>query len=431
MTSSKQTIVDLPYGTSFLKVQIPTNNLVSVLKRKKSRQLNDEIKEISERLKNPINSLPLNSLPGKTDKVVIITTDNTRACPDDRLLPPILEAIEPRIPRRNIIIVVALGLHHPLSKKELVKKLGCNIVKNYNVINHDVNDVVDLGITHRGTPVGIFKKVIEADIKISTGFIEPHFFAGFSGGRKSISPGVSGERTICHNHSYQMLDDKRSRAGVLHGNPVHEDMVEQAKMAGLNFIINVLLNKKGKITDVFAGDPVLAHEKGCERERHLATASINHKVDISVVTCGGAPLDMDLYQTCKAIDTAAQITRSGGIIIVASRCDAGKGPDSFYDLHSSAGSPSDVLERIKRGEPAGVPWQNQLLARAQLDHEVFLMSSLKPEQVHRMKMTAIPSVEEGIARALTALGKSAEIAVIPQGPHVLPSVERDESVNDY
>jgi nickel-dependent lactate racemase len=431
MAPSKQTIIDLPYGASFLKVQIPTNNLVSVLKRKNSRRLNDEIKEIRERLKNPISSLPLNSLPAKTDKVVIITTDNTRACPDNILLPPILEAIEPVVPRRNITIVVALGLHHPLSKKELVKKLGRNIVENYNVINHDVKDVVSIGTTSRGTPVGIFKKVVEADIKISTGFIEPHFFAGFSGGRKSISPGVAGERTISHNHSYRMLDNKCARAGILRGNPVHEDMVEQAKMAGLNFIINVLLNEKGKITDVFAGDPVLAHEKGCERERHLATASVNHKVDISVVTCGGAPLDRDLYQTCKAIDTAAQITRSGGIIIIASRCDAGIGPRSFYNLHSSAGSPSEVLERIKQGEHTGVQWQNLFLARSQLDHEVFLVSDLRPEQVYRMKMTAIPSIEEGISRALAALGKSAEIAVIPQGPHVLPSVERDGSENDY
>jgi nickel-dependent lactate racemase len=424
MASSKQTVVALPYGDSFLNVPIPTNNFLPEQKRKKRRQLGDEIKEIRQRLKNPINSLPLNSLPGKTDKVVIITTDNTRACPDDRLLPPILEAIEPRVPRRNITIVVALGLHHPLSKKELVKKLGGNIVENYNVINHDVKDVVSIGTTRRGTPVDIFKKVVEADIKISTGFIEPHFFAGFSGGRKSISPGVSGKRTIYHNHSYQMLDNKLARAGVLHGNPVHEDMVEQAKMAGLNFIINVLLNEKGEITDVFAGDPVLAHEKGCELEKHLATASINHKVDISVVTCGGAPLDMDLYHTCKAIDTAAQITRGGGIIIVASRCDAGLGPRSFYNLHSSSGSPRDVLERIKQGEHDGVQWQNLFLARAQLDHEIYLMSSLKPEQVQHMKMTAIPSIEEGISRALTALGKNAEIAVIPQGPHVLPSVER-------
>jgi nickel-dependent lactate racemase len=423
MAPLKQTIVELPYGTSFLKVQIPTNNLVSVLKRKESRQLGDEKKAIRERLSNPINSLPLNSLAGKTDKVVVITTDNTRACPDDKLLPPILEAIEPAVPRRNITIVVALGLHHPLSKKELVKKFGCNIVKNYNVINHDVKDVVTIGTTSRGTPVEIFKKVVEADIKISTGFIEPHFFAGFSGGRKSIAPGVSGGRAISHNHSYRMLCDKRARAGVLHGNPVHEDMVEQAKMAGLNFIINVLLNKKGEITHIFAGDPVLAHEKGCELERHLATANIDHKVDISVVTSGGAPLDRDLYQTCKAVDTAAQITKSGGIIIVASRCDAGIGPRSFCDLHSSAGSPSEVLERIAQGEPNGVQWQNLFLARAQLNHEVFLMSNLRPKQVNHMKMTAIPSIEEGISRALTALGKSAEIAVIPQGPHVLPSLE--------
>jgi nickel-dependent lactate racemase len=225
-----------------------------------------------------------------------------------------------------------------------------------------------------------------------------------------------------------MLSDKRARSGILHGNPVHEDMVEQAKMAGLSFIINVLLNERGNITDVFAGDPVLAHEKGCELEKYLATVHIKHKVDISIVTCGGAPLDIDLYQTCKAIDTAAQITRSGGIIIVAARCDAGIGPRSFYDLHSSAGSPSEVLERIKQGEHAGVQWQNLFLARAQLDHEIFLMSSLRPEQVHNMKMTAIPSIEEGVSKALAALGKKAEIAVIPYGPHVLPSFENGSEI---
>jgi lactate racemase len=427
MAPSKQTMLALPYGTSFLKVQIPTSNLVSILKRKKRPRLDDEIKEIRERLNNPINSPPLNSLPGNTDKVVIITTDNTRACPDDRILTPILEAIEPMVPRRNITVVVALGLHQPLSKKELIKKLGRNIVENYNVINHDAKDVVSIGTTSRGTPVEIFKKVVEADIKISTGFIEPHFFAGFSGGRKSIAPGVSSGKAISHNHSYKMLDDKRARAGVLHGNPVHEDMVEQSNMAGLNFIVNVLLNEKGEITNVFAGDPVLAHEKGCELEKQLATASIDHKVDVCVVTCGGAPLDMNLYQTCKAIDTAAQITRSGGIIIVAARCETGVGPDSFYDLHSSAGSPFEVLERIKQGEHAGVQWQNQLLARAQLHHQVYLMSGLNPEYVHHMKMTAIPSIDEGVSRALKALGKNAEIAVIPQGPHILPSIERDTS----
>ena len=431
MNYSKQTIVDLPYGTSFLKVSIPANNLVSVLKRKESHQLGDEIEAIRGGLKNPINSPPLGSLPGKNDKVVIITTDNTRACPDSILLPPILEAIEPVVPRRNITIVVALGLHQPLSEKEMLEKLGRNIVENYRTINHDVKDVVSLGTTSRGTPVEIFKKVAEADIKISTGFIEPHFFAGFSGGRKSIAPGVSSERAICHNHSYSMLKDKNARAGVLHGNPVHEDMIEQAKMAGLNFIVNVLLNEKGEITDVFAGDPVIAHEQGCELEKHLATACIDHQVDVSIVTCGGAPLDIDLYQTCKAIDTAAQITKSGGIIIVAARCDAGIGPRSFYDLHSSAATPTEVLERIKQGEHTGVPWQNLFLARAQLEHEVFLVSGLEPEQVRHMKMTAIPSVEEGLSRALAALGQSAEIAVIPQGPHVLPSLKRDGSENDY
>ena len=430
MSHKEQTIIELPYGSSFLEAKIPTENLVSVLQRKASSKLGDEIKAIRENLKNPINSPPLNKLLTVTDKVVVLTTDNTRACPDSKLLPVILEELESFISRQNITIIVALGLHPPLNKKSLIGKLGRNIVENYKVINHDFTDVVHIGTTSRGTPVEIFKKVLEADIIISTGFIEPHFFAGFSGGRKSIAPGVSGKRAIYKSHSFQMIDDKHARAGVLHGNPIHEDMVEQTEMAGLKFIVNVLLNYEGKITHVFAGDPVLAHEKGCELERYLASVSIDHGVDIAIVTCGGAPLDLDLYQTCKAIDTAAQITRAGGIIIVAALCNAGVGPKDFYDLHSLATSPSEVLDRIRRGETVGVSWQNQILARAQLDHKVFLMSSLKPEQVSNMMITPISSVEEGVLKALSALGEDAEIAVIPEGPHVLPYIGQGELASD-
>jgi lactate racemase len=422
MAGLKPTTVDLPYGESCVKAKIPSKNLVAVLKRKDSRALADEVKAIRESLLNPIESRALSELAGKTDKVVIIVTDNTRASPDDRLVPLILEQIEPRVPRKNITVVIALGLHPALTRKEMVEKLGANIVENYNVINHDINDVVKIGVTSRGTPVEIFKKVLDADVKISTGFIEPHFFAGFSGGRKSIAPGVSGRNAICANHSFRMLDDVRARSGVLTGNPIHEDLVEHAKMAGLNFILSVLLNEKGQITHVFAGHPVLAHEKGCEVEGRLAAAGIDHKVDISVVTCGGAPLDIDLYQTCKAIDAGAQITKPGGIIIVAALCNAGMGPKSFCAMHASAGSPQEILARLKNKGCEGVPWQNQILARDQLDQRVFLMSSLAPEQVSSMIITPISSVDEGISKALAALGDSAEIAVIPQGPHVLPYV---------
>jgi nickel-dependent lactate racemase len=418
----EETLIHLPYGNSFLDVKVPANNLSFILERKNTSVLDNEPAAIREALYSPIHSPHLSQGIGRNDKVVVLVTDNTRACPDEKLLPVILEAIEYKVPRRNITIVVALGLHPPLGRDTLVKKLGHNIVEKYDVRNHDPARTVHLGTTSRGNPVEIYQDVAQADFIISTGFIEPHFFAGFSGGSKSIAPGVSSKKAIYQNHSYKMVNDKRARAGILHGNPVHEDIVEQAKLAGLNFIVNVLLDKTGTITQVVAGDPVIAHEKGCELENALASATIDHEVDITIVTNGGAPLDLDLYQTCKGIDTAAQITRPGGIIIVASLCPAGLGPQAFYSLHASAGSPREVLERIKRDEPVGVQWQNQILARCQLEHKVYLMSSLNPAEVQGMMIHPVSSIEEGIGRALSALGRDVEIAVIPEGPHVLPFV---------
>jgi nickel-dependent lactate racemase len=316
-----------------------------------------------------------------------------------------------------------LGLHTSLSKEDLVKKLGKGIVSGYCVLNHDIADTVNIGVTSRGTPVEVNRRVLEADFRISTGFIEPHFFAGFSGGSKSIAPGVSSRMAIYHNHSYEMLDHPLSRAGILKGNPVHEDIVEQAKMAGLNFIVNVLLNESHQITHVVAGDPVKAHEKGCQIERGLAGFKVDHKVDITITTNSGAPLDLDLYQTCKGIDSAALITRKGGIIIIASACNRGAGPEAFTQLHLSARSPAEALTNIKSAKFNHLPWQNQRLAQAQLDNDIYVVSGLDGSLVRNMMMIPVPSIEEGLNMAFQKLGSSARVAVIPEGPLVLPLLQ--------
>ena len=316
--------------------------------------------------------------------------------------------------------MIALGLHPPLDRPEMITKLGKEIVENYRVLNHDVNQTVNIGTTSRGTPVDINRRVIEADFRLSTGFIEPHFFAGFSGGRKSIAPGVFSVRSAYKNHGYAMLEHPETRAGNLKGNPIHEDMVEQAKMARLDFIVNVLLNKRREITHVVAGDPFQAHEEGCRIEKEIVGVRVPRLVDISITTNSGAPLDLDLYQTCKGIDTAAQITRPGGIIITVSACSAGLGPDSFRELHASVNSPEAVLREIKRQEPIGVQWENQILARTQLKNTVYLVSSLEDSLVRDMMLTPVRTVEEGLEKAFQVLGADASIAVIPEGPLVLP-----------
>ena len=415
-----------PYGDSFLKARIPTGNISFILEKRQLNGIENERKAITNSLRWSIGGPPLTERFNTGDRIVVIVTDNTRPCPDDRLLPPILAELEQKTPRENITIIIALGLHPPLDKKKMVKKLGSDIVENYRVLNHDVNDTVYLGTTTRGTPVEVNRRVMEADFRISTGFIEPHFFAGFSGGRKSLAPGVMGVSSIRANHGYEMIEHPHARAGVLKGNPVHEDMVEQAKMAKLNFVVNVLLNSKGEITNVAAGDPFEAHERGCEMERENAEVRVDHEVDIVVTSNGGAPLDLDLYQTCKGIENASRITREGGIILIASSCSAGVGPDEFLELHGSADSAAEVLRLIRPGEPAGVQWQNQILARTQVKNEIYLISSLDDGMVKDMMISPVESIEAGLEKAFDSLGRDAEIAVIPQGPLVLPVLDEQE-----
>jgi len=411
--------VRLPYGDSFLEVDLPDRN-TNLLTGKHAPGLKDERKSILSALRTPIGSAALRERVKKNHRIAVITTDNTRACPDDRILPVILEELEAIVPGENITIIVALGLHAPLTHDELEKKLGKDIVASYKVLNHNPALTTCIGETSRGTPVEVFTPVLASDFRISTGFIEPHFFAGFSGGCKSIAPGVSSARSIRANHSYRMLEHPAARAGVLAGNPVHEDMLEQAGKAGLDFIVNVLLNEDGGITHVFAGDMKAAHEAGCRKARENNLVRLDRPADITLTSNSGAPLDMDFYQTVKGIDMAARITRPGGIIIAAAACRIGLGPEAFCALHAQAGSPGEVLETIRSSAPAGVCWQNQLLARAQIEHDVFLVSELDDAAVTSMMVTPAASVKAALEKAFLALGGDSHLFVVPGGPLLLP-----------
>jgi nickel-dependent lactate racemase len=412
--------LDLPYGNAYVKAHIPVNNLKRILTTKHVKGLSNEREEITASLRSPIASLPLLDRINKDDKVVVLVTDNTRPCPDDRLLPPILTEIEHKLSRDNITIIVALGLHPALDRNELIELLGLEIIENYNVVNHDVNDTVHIGTTSNGTPVDINKRVVEADFRISTGFIEPHFFAGFSGGRKSIAPGVFSVRSAYINHSYKMIEHPCTRDGILDGNLLHADLLEQSKMARLDFIVNVLLNKQREITHVVSGDPVKAHEKGCELSREIVGVRVDSKADITITTNSGAPLDLDLYQSCKGMYTASKVTRDGGIVIIAAACNAGIGPESFRELHASVKRPIEVLQKIKREQPIGVQWQNQVLAVLQLRNDIYMVSELEHQVLRDMMIVPVNTVDEGLKKAFSILGDDAEITVIPEGPLILP-----------
>ena len=420
----KQNIIEikLPYGESFKTIHIPEKNLAGVLETRQHPGLGNERESILASLREPIDSLPLVDRVDENDRVAIIVTDNTRACPEDRILPPILEELEKKISRDNITIIFALGLHPPLDRVQMEKKLGQDIVDNYRVLNHDINDCINIGTTSHGTPIDINRRVIEADFRISTGFIEPHFFAGFSGGRKSIAPGVFSVRAAYKNHSRTMLEHPMAKTGILKDNPVHKDMIEIARAAKLDFIINVLLNKKGEITHVVAGDFIRAHEKGCEIAKEIAGVSLGRKADITITTNSGAPLDLDLYQSVKGMETASHFTRDGGIIIICSACYDGAGPEEFVEIHRSAKSPQEILEKISDEHPAGVQWQNQILANIQCKNDIYVVSEMDEKIIRDMMMTPFPVFERALEDALRRLGKDASIAVIPEGPLVIPLV---------
>ena len=414
---------ELPYGTGTVPVRVPEKNLACVIEPRHIAGVPDESAAILLALRNPIGQKPLAEAVSRDDRVVVIVTDNTRACPDDRILPPLLSELEQVVTREQITIVVALGLHAPLGREELETLVGSDIVAAYNVVNHDPAQVVQIGTTTRGTPVMINPLVVEADFRISTGFIEPHFFAGFSGGRKSIAPGVFGVESAYVNHGYRMIEHPRARAGLLAGNPIHEDMVEQARMANLDFIVNVLLNKDKEITQVFAGDFVLAHEAGCQGAREVVGVKVAHRVDIAITTNSGAPLDLDLYQTVKGIDNASTVTRDGGIVISASSCSSGVGPQSFVDLHHACNDPIAVLQKIRREEPIGVQWQNQILARIQMRNTLMLRSELDDGLVRSMRIQPVHDLDTAVQRAIEIVGPEAEIAVLPEGPLALPLLQ--------
>lgn len=418
--TEKTTEIRLPYGESSRTIHIPEKNLVGILETRQHPGLENEREAILTSIREPTASVPLIERIEENDRVVIIVTDNTRACPEDRILPPILEELEQKIPRNNITIIFALGLHPPLDKPQMEKKLGKSVVDTYRILNHDVNDCINIGTTSRGTPIDVNRRVIEADFRISTGFIEPHFFAGFSGGRKSIAPGVFSVRSAYKNHSRSMLEHHLAKTGILKGNPVHEDMIEIAQAAKLDFIVNVLLNKKGEITHVVAGDLVQAHEQGCEIATEIAGARLERKVDITITTNSGAPLDLDLYQSVKGMETASHFTRDGGIIIICSACYDGAGPEEFVEMHRTANSPQEVLDSICDEHPEGVQWQNQILANIQCKNDIYVVSDMDKTIIRDMMMTPFPTFEEAFQDAFRRLGEDASIAVIPEGPLVIP-----------
>jgi len=413
-------------------VDCPDENLISIVTPSEIRAASNEKGEVKRSLNEPIGKERLSDLAAGKESILLIVSDYTRAVPNEKIIPPIIDELEKAgCKREDIAALVANGLHKPISKNELAQFYGSDLFGEIEFVNHDAEDenqLIKLGKTSFKTEVSVNRLIVESDLVIATGLIEPHFFAGYSGGRKSILPGVSGIESICQNHSFRMINHPLARSGVLNGNPIHEDMIEASRMAGLDYILNVIVDRCGRVARAFAGDPIEAHRCGVSFLDDRVKVEVASKADIVITSNGGYPLDRDLYQAVKGMSTAEAIVKNGGTIIILSECidGIGRGHETFYELIAEAKSPDDALERIKREEPIKDQWQAQVLARILKTANVIVVTrNIKHSIIEDMHMTPASSIDEAVKMALRNAGSNGKIIAVPDGPYVIPYIRRE------
>ena len=415
-----------PYGKETLSIDIEDKNLkgvlVSSLHDYKSQKSPKDL--VEEALMNPIGSERLSKLSEGKKKVVLICSDHTRPVPSKVIVPPMLREIRKGNPDAEVTIVISTGCHRATTREELIAKFGEEIVEKENIVIHkaDESPVTFLGILPSGGELLINSIVAEADLVCSEGFIEPHFFAGFSGSRKSILPGVASRTTVLANHCSEFIASPYSRTGILEGNPIHRDMVWAARKAKLAFICNVVINSEKEPIYAVAGDVEKAHEEGCRFLSSLCRVKAA-TADIVISTNGGYPLDQNIYQAVKGMTAAEATVREGGVIIMLAASNDGLGGDDFYhqmadekDIHKT------MALFLSRGRNETVPdqWQTQIFLRILMKATVVYVSSAPDGIVEDLHMVPAHSLEEALEKARKIVGKAdATITAIPDGVSVI------------
>jgi lactate racemase len=425
--------VQLEYGRTGLSVELPDRNVVQCLQYKPAAPLVDPDAAIRERLREPTGTRPLLELARGRRNACIVICDVTRPVPNRVLLPPILETLETAgIPRDRIFILIATGMHRPNLGDELVEMVGPFVAENYRIENHHGQEREEhsyLGETARGVPMWIDSRYIEADLKITTGLIEPHFMAGFSGGRKLICPGLAALETVKVWHGPDFLEHPNACNGCLKGNPVHEENTAIARVAGCDFIVNVVIDAKRQILRVVAGDMEAAFEEGVAFARQPVTATVPEPVDIVVTSSAGYPLDTTYYQSIKGMVGALSILKPGGTIILAASLSEGIGSPEFQRLFDENPTLDGFMERIL-GKQYFVmdQWLMEELAKVRRHAKVKVVSDgLPAETLRRLFVEPATSVENAVAEALVEHGPAATIAVIPKGPYVMAELATSHS----
>jgi lactate racemase len=419
--------VKLAYGKTGLNVRLPDDLRVDVVRPRHIEAPADQAGAVRHALRHPLGCRSLREYVRPSDTVGIVCNDITRPTPYQTILPVLLRELD-HVPEEAITLLIATGTHRPNSVDELRMMLGEEVVDRFRIVQNDANDR-DLhalvGTTTSGNDVWIHKEYLRCDVRILTGFIEPHFFAGFSGGGKACMPGLTRLETVLRNHSVRHIDHPKATWGVTHGNPIWEEIREAAIMAKLSLLLNVTLNREKQITAVFAGDLDQAHEQGCVFVREHAMAPVKAPYDIVITSNSGYPLDMNLYQSVKGMSAAAQIVKKGGAIILAADCWDGIPDHGLYKkLLSEAGSPAFLLEKMRAGQcGCQDAWQAHLHAAICQKAEVHLFSrNLTDEQIERAMLRPCRDIPRTVDRLLASYGRDASICVLPEGPQTIPYV---------
>ena len=421
--------IKMDYGKTGLMVDLPNEKVIGPLEIKNAIPLANQSQAISDALANPIGSKPLAEIAKGKKTACILICDITRPVPNKVILPQILKTIEEAgVPRSGITILIATGLHRPNEGEELVELVGEDIANNYRVENHHGKEISEhdyLGITPKGVPVYIDSRYIRAELKITTGLIEPHLMAGYSGGRKVICPGIAGIETVKVWHGPKFLEHPNADCGIVEGNPVHEENTYIALMSGCDFIVNVCVDGNRQITWAGAGDMIKAWEAGVSFVRQVVRVPIKEPVDIVLTSCAGYPLDITWYQAVKGLIGALPIIKKGGTIILVASLTEGLGSPEFQQVLSENPDLKAFKKRILETDYFVMDqWQLEEFAKVIEKCKVKVYSKgLEHSVLNKCHVTPIDSVEQAVAESLQEYGPLARIAVIPKGPYVLACVE--------
>lgn len=416
--------IKLPYGKTYQEVEVADNRVKAILESslEEYQPEDDQLTIVRKSMENPIGTPKLKELAVGKDKVVILISDHTRPVPSKYILPLMLEEIREGNPNADITLLVATGCHRETTKEELIGKIGEDIYNNEKIYIHDCDDESMLVKLDQKLPSGgdivVNKLAAEADLLVAEGFIEPHFFAGYSGGRKSVFPGCCSRKAVMYNHNAEFIDSEYSRTGNLENNPIHKDMIAAARALDLVYIVNVVINSDKEVIHSVAGDLEQAHESGTEWLKERAGVE-KQLADIAITSNGGYPLDQNIYQAVKSMTAAEATVKEGGVIIVSAESSDGTGGDAFYNAFVDEPDTQKLYQSfLDTPKIKTIPdqWESQILCRVLLKTKaVIYISDVEDEFVETFHMIPAKSLDEAMKKADELMGSDSSITVIPNG----------------